>query len=187
MRRILSVWLPYWPILRLRQDPSPDKPAVTVETVRGMRRLAGIGPDAAAQGLSVGQNLADARSLCPGLIAHEADPAADAAALANLAAWCERYTPLAAPDVSATGDHGLWLDIAGCAHLFDGELELAEDLQTRLSRNGLLSRIAIADTPGAAWALSHAPATATIAILSSGQEEDALEPLPIGLLRPRMS
>ena len=39
---------------------------------------------------------------------------ADRAALARLAAWCERYTPLAAADPP----DGLWLDITGCAHLF---------------------------------------------------------------------
>ena len=186
MRRILCVWLPYWPILRLRQDRSPDRPAVSVETIRGVRRLAAIGPDAAAQGLSIGQTLADARSLCPGLIAREADPGADKDALACLAAWCERYTPLAAADAPAHGEtdpYGFWLDIAGCAHRFGGERELGEDLQTRLSRNGLLSRTAIADTPGAAWALAHAATSGVCTILASGQERDALEKLPIGLLR----
>ncbi len=157
---------------------------VTVEAIRGVRRLAAIGPDAAAQGLSVGQNLADARALCPGLIARDTDPEADAAALAGLAAWCERYTPLAAADVAdTTGEYGVWLDITGCAHLFGGEAALARDLQTRLSRNGLLRRIAIAGTPGAAWALSHAATTGTCHILPSGQERDALEKLPISLLR----
>jgi protein ImuB len=184
MRRILSVWLPYWPILRLRRDGSPDKPTVTVETARGVRRLAAIGPDAAAQGLSIGQTLADARTLCPGLLAEETDPAADAEALSSLAAWCERYTPLAAADLpDTTSEHGLWLDITGCAHLFDGEEALAKDLQTRLSRNGLLARCAIAGTPGAAWALSHAVTTGPCTRLPAGQERQALALLPIALLR----
>ena len=211
--------MPYWPILRLRRDAAPDRaadrPRVTVETTGGVRRLAAIGPDAAAQGLRVGQNLADARTLCPGLIARETQPDADAAALIRLAAWCERYTPLAGVDLPLRGsearavfhsngsearaalplhgsearavfhsnEYGLWLDITGCAHRFDGELELAQDLQHRLSRNGLLARCAIADTPGAAWALAHAATTDTCALISSGQERDALEKLPIALLR----
>ena len=191
MRRILSVWLPYWPILRLRQDASPDRPspahgpAVTVETVRGVRRLAAIGPDAAAQGLSIGQPLADARALCPSLIAHETDPGADAEALTRLAAWCERYTPLTAADLpETTSEHGLWLDITGCAHLFDGEEQaLAEDLRTRLTRNGLLARCAIAGTPGAAWALSRAVTTGPCTRLPAGRERHALALLPIALLR----
>ena len=41
MRRILSVWLPHWPITRLsRNTPaSPDRPLVTIETIRGVRHL----------------------------------------------------------------------------------------------------------------------------------------------------
>ena len=33
-RRILSVWLPHWPITRLSRSasPSPDRPLVTIET-----------------------------------------------------------------------------------------------------------------------------------------------------------
>lgn len=182
------MWLPGWPILRLRRKASPDRPAVTVETSHGVRRLAAIGPDAAAQGLHVGQTLADASSLCPGLIASEADPVADAAALAALASWCERYTPLAAADIPAAGgEYGLWLDITGCAHLFGGERELAGDLQTRLARNGLSAHLAIAGTPGAAWALAHAADagayTTACTILAPGQERGALERLPVALLR----
>ena len=176
------MWLPYWPILRLRRDASPDRPTVTVETQGGVRWLATIGPDAAAQGLSIGQTLADARALCPQLIARETDPETDAAALAGLAAWCERYTPLATAD-TGNGQHGLWLDITGCAHLFDGEAALAEDLRTRLARHGLLARLAIAGTSGAAWALSHAATTGACRVLASGQEQGALDPLPVALLR----
>jgi protein ImuB len=179
MPRILSVWLPHWPILRLRLTAAPDRPVVTVETIHGVRRLAAVGPDAAAQGLLPGQTLADARALCPGLIAHDADPEADAAALASLAGWCERYTPLAAADFP----DGLWLDITGCAHLLGGEAALARDLRARLVRNSLACRLAIAGTAGAAWALAHASAGDGCVVLPPGRERDALGGLPVGLLR----
>lgn len=184
------MWLPYWPILRLRQGGLADKVRITVETTRGVRRLAAIGPDAAAEGLSIGQTLADARALCPSLLAEEMDPGGDAEALSNLAAWCERYTPLTAADLpETTREHGLWLDITGCAHLFDdgeqaaGEIALAEDLRTRFTRNGLLARCAIAGTPGAAWALSRAMTTGPCTPLPAGREQQALALLPIALLR----
>ena len=39
MRRILSVWLPHWPITRLNHgaSASPDRPLVTIEAIRGVR------------------------------------------------------------------------------------------------------------------------------------------------------
>src|SRR6201997_1772932 len=106
MRRILSVWLPHWPITRLTRNAaaSPDRPLVTIETIRGVRHLVAVGVAGEAQGLRPGQTLPDARAVCPGLCPAEADPMADEAALARLAVWCERYTPMAAPDPP----DGLW-------------------------------------------------------------------------------
>ncbi|MCW3476567.1 Y-family DNA polymerase [Limobrevibacterium gyesilva] len=183
MRRILSVWLPSWPTLRLRRQSAPaapDKPLATVETQHGQRRLAAVCPRAAAMGLRVDMALAEARAICPELTVVEADPEADRAALAALAAWCERYTPLAAPDPP----DGLFLDIAGCAHLFGTEAALAEDLSLRLQRNGLAHRIAVAGTAGAAWALARsATAGAPCTVLPAGAERQALAMLPVALLR----
>ena len=99
------------------------------------------------------------------------DPEADRAALAALAAWCERYSPLAAADPP----DGLFIDITGCAHLFGDEVALAADLAARLERNALTCRIAVAGTPGAAWALARsATARETCTILPPGAEKKAL-------------
>ncbi len=111
-------------------------------------RLVAVDRRAAAEGLHPGQTLADARALVPYLRAAEAEPVADARALAQLADWCTRYTPWAAVD----GAQELCLDISGCAHLFGGEANLLADLRQRLSRFGVGSRAAVADTPAAAWA-----------------------------------
>ena len=57
------------------------------------------------------------------------------------------------------------------------------DLSLRLEKNfGLPARLAVADTPGMAWALArfaHAPSP----VLPSGQEAQALAPLPVEALR----
>ena len=134
-RRILSVWLPHWPITRLSRSvsTSPDRPLVTTEAVRGVRTLVAVGEAGEAQGLRPGQSLTDARAVCPGLIAVDADTVADEAALARLAGWCERYTPMAAPDAS----DGLWLDITGCTAAFATEPDLMQDLADRLERNAI--------------------------------------------------
>ena len=184
MRRLLSVWLPCWATLRLRrrhagapEDPLAT-PLATVTTVRGVRRLVAVDPLAEAAGLAPEMPLAQARAICPGLDLAEADPAAEAAGLAALAAWCTRYTPLAAADPP----EGLVLDITGCAHLFGGEAALAADLRMRLARVGLAAQVAIAGSAAAAWALARAAATPLI-VLPPGEERAALAPLPTALLR----
>jgi protein ImuB len=83
----------------------------------------------------------------------------------------------------ANGADGFFLDIAGAAHLFGGEEKLLADLATKLQKNfGLPARLAVADTPGAAWALSRFHKTSAC-VLPSGQEAAAMAPLPIAALR----
>ncbi|PWC36786.1 DNA polymerase [Azospirillum sp. TSO22-1] len=115
-------------------------------------RLIVIATNRAAEraGVLPGVTLADARAVEPGLTSFDADPAADAALLDRLAGWALRWTPWTAAD----GD-GLMLDVTGCAHLFGGESELARDVVERLGRAGFELRVAIADTPAAAWAVAR--------------------------------
>jgi len=172
------VWLPHWPITRLSRGTcvSPDRPLVTVEAVRGVRHLVAVGEAGEAHGLSPGQTLTAARAICPELVAVDADAPADEAALARLATWCERYTPMAAPAPPG----GLWLDITGCAAVFGGETELVGDLVRRLAWNAIPSRVAVASTPGASWALAYAGEAQTIL---PGEEHAALADLPVTCLR----
>ena len=113
---------------------------------------------------------------------HAADPVADNAALERLALWATRYTPAVSPWDQENGADGFFLDVAGAAHLFGGEERLLADLFHRLNRFGLPARLAIADTPGMAWALSRCHADLPM-VLPSGQETAALAPLPIEALR----
>jgi len=132
---------------------------------------------AAAEGLSPGLTLADARALLPQLAVADADPPADAAALAMLADWCGRYTPWAATD----GEDGLRLDITGSAHLFGGEAAMLAEILRRFTGFGITARGAIADTPAAAWAWArHGDAAAPI--LPAGQHRALLAPLPVAAL-----
>ncbi len=134
-------------------------------------------------GLATGDLLADARAKAGFLQVRDADPAADDAALRRLALWATRYTPTASPWNEENGADGFFLDITGAAHLFGGEEKLLADLASRLRKNfGLSARLAVADTPGAAWALSRFHKTPAF-VLPSGQEAAALAPLPIAALR----
>ena len=166
MSRIVSVWLPRWPILRFlaaqakqasANHPSaapvdPHEPFVLAVTGSGGPRIAALNEAAEAAGLSLGETLADARAKAGRLQTRAVDTAADDAALRRLALWATRYTPTASP----WGEDGLFLDIEGAAHLFGGEEKLLADLSFRLEKNfGLPARLAVADTPGMAWALTR--------------------------------
>src|SRR5437764_12008103 len=136
MRRVMYVFLPSWPIERLRRSgekrtgstpnpgtaaPAAAPPFATVIATGGRRLLAAINPAAAAAGLAPGMPLADALSFLPGLVTAPADPAADSAALTRLAEWCGRYSPWTAPD----NDNGIKIEITGSSHLWGGEVALA--------------------------------------------------------------
>jgi len=127
--------------------------------------------------------LADARAKAGFLQVRAVDAAADDAALRRLALWATRYTPTASQWTEENGADGFFLDIEGAAHLFGGEERLLADLSSRLEKNfGLPARLAVADTPGAAWALARFH-PAPLKILPSGREAEALAPLPIEALR----
>ncbi len=187
-RRILALWLPSLPTDRVHRQGGVEggRPLVTVTGDRGRRIVTGVDDAAAAAGLFPGMPLADARALEPGMQAVPADPEADSRALRDLACWCGRYTPWAAPH----GGDGILLDITGCAHLFGGEADLARDLSARLGRLGFLSRLAVADTAGAAWAIARVGSghgwrggALEAAVITPGRSREAIAPLPVAGLR----
>jgi protein ImuB len=210
MKRVVSLWLPHWATDRLkiasrRAETVPvhrearlgkarlneprlawaseeSRPLVTVTAANGRALLAAIDENASAAGLMPGMVLADARALVPDLAVRPSHPEKDAAALAQLADWCARFSPWVAVD----GADGLFLDITGCAHLFGGEARMIEDLAQRLGQFGYRLRIAIADTPGAAWAAARFATLAhnsDFVILPSGGMREAIAGLPVAALR----
>jgi protein ImuB len=189
--RIVSVWLDRWPIRRFlaaqERTPSsapvdPQRPFVLAVEASGGPRVAALNEAAEAEGVALSEGVADARAKARGLQVRDLDPTADAAALARLALWATRYSPSAAPWGPGEGADGLFLEVAGAAHLFGGEAALLGDLRRRLADFGLPARAALAGTPGAAWALAHFGEKAAT-LVPPGQEEAALRPLPIEALR----
>ena len=187
MKRIVSLWLPSWATDRLHRKPDcpADRPVVTIEELAGRLLIQAADALGPGQGIRPGFALADARALRPDLAVFPADPTGDAAALARLADWCSRYTPLVAldgGDLGCAAIGGLWLDITGCAHLFGGEKALMSDLRHRLAGFGHDSRIAVADSPGAAWAAARFR-EAGQTVIEPGAARESLAPLPVAALR----
>jgi protein ImuB len=189
MPRIVSVWLPQWPVHRWlaaeRHKPSrtpidPRAPFVLADGTDAPRIVA-LNPAAQASGLVVGETLADARARIGALQVRLAEPAADAKALMRLAQWATRYTPSVALFEAESGADGFFLDVTGATHLLGGEDKLLADLAHRLAAFGLPARLGLAETAGTAWAVSHHARSAVI--VPAGAEKDALAPLPIEGLR----
>jgi protein ImuB len=153
-----------------------DTPLVVTEPVKGALRLAAVNDAADGLGLKPGMALADARAMYPRIAVADADPEADRRLLVAIADWCDRYTPL----VGLDPPDGLFLDIAGCAHLFGGEETLRRDLVARLHAQGFQARAAVADTVGCAWAVARYGAELRV---PSEQTREALLPLPLAALR----
>ncbi len=190
-RRIVAVFLPHWPVERFyraagRAGRPLDRaaPLALATAAQGGQRITGRNRAAAEAGIAVGQLVADAMALSPGLAVQPADAAGDAAALKTLADWCGRYTPWTAPDPHGRGDEpdGLLMEVTGCDHLFGGEKALLDDLVHRFRGFGFSARAAAAATPGAAWALARF-GERRISVLPTGEEEPALRSLPVAALR----
>jgi len=152
-KRFVTIWFRYlktdWFTLRhasLRNIPfvlaSPDHGRMIVVAAN---RLAEV------QGVNTGMVVADARAMIPTLQVLDDKPTLSNKLLNGLAEWCIRYTPL----VGIDPPDGLVLDATGCAHLWGGEKFYLKEIATRLENLGYNICIAMADTIGTAWAVTH--------------------------------
>lgn len=130
-------------------------------------------------GVVSGARVVDMRAICPTLRVDYADPQGDRAALDRLALWARRWCPWTAADGTGEGEGGgLILDTTGSDHLWGGEAAMLEDIEGRLSSLGLSSRLALAPTWGAAWALAR---FGPVRAIWQGPQD--LAPLPVAGLR----
>jgi len=186
-RRILSLWLPRLPIDRIRrklacngsrEDNASDhnrEPSIVVIKENNALQIYALDDAAARLGLEIGLPLANARAICPDLKVYDADPAADAQTLDDIADWCDRFTPLVALD----SPHGIYLDITGCVHLFGGEAAMLRLVCGLLTAQGFVVSAAIASNPVCARTLNrHVHGR----IVRDGEEADAVSPLPVASL-----
>lgn len=146
----------------------------------GRRRvIVALNPAARHAGLKPAMPITKAQALVDGLIVHDHAADADRAALDRLAHWAYRHvSPIVAPDYP----DGLVIDTTGADHLHGGEEPLAHGIVRRLAAMGVESRIAIADSWGAAHALARFRANPVLLVPAS--ESDAMvERLPVAALR----
>jgi len=121
--------------------------------------------------------LADAMSLVPALTTAKADTQGDHAALERLADWCCRYSPWVALD----GNDGLIMEVSGVPHLFGGEDVMLDQMRIAFRRMEVSVRMAIAESPAAAWAWARYGAGG--ALPGRPQSFEHLAALPVDALR----
>jgi len=192
-------------------------PLVLIRTSGNRQQVVASSQEATAGGIRVGMTLAQARALCADVQAVEHDPSRQAKALEAMGRWMKQYTPVVAlpreagatrhdvesnRSVGAPGEYYLFLDLTGCDRYFGGIKPIVDRVASALRRLRYHAKLAVAPTPGAAWALSlcgpahtivtHADrcesAGATYArpldtCASGSQLLDVLLPLPVYALR----
>lgn len=195
MARMVCVWLPNWPLQRLRHErPELRNRSVVLFASDGNRgpRVAAWARGEAQQcngaALRIGMPLAEAEAMFAGHSSSTAhieahDPAADLAGLRELARTCNDFSPLVGIEQSESPEC-LLLDVTGCEHLFGGEQNLVDALAEHLRQRGFQVRAALAPTIGAAWAAARCLAKPyQQTVLSDAGLDDALALLPVTALR----
>jgi protein ImuB len=153
-------------------------PVATISPQGSTIRIVRVNNAAQQARIKPGQTLTEAKAVVPELVTYDDDPSADRRQLEALALWAQCLSPT----VHLEGDETLLLDVSGCDRLFRGEQNLLQQAIQGLAKQGFTCRAAIADTPGAAWAIAHAhPDSAVVA--EPGISVTYLSHLPTWALR----
>ncbi len=132
-----------------------------------------------------------------GLEVVEANPGRDREMLAEQCEWAWRFTPrVALPPLGSRGrssqsdprarPESLLANITGCGHLFGDDHGLAVAMREDWLERGYRVRIAVAGSPGAAWAIAHAAHWTgqpdDPLVVTPGRDEQWLRRLPVEAL-----
>ncbi|WP_428938042.1 Y-family DNA polymerase [Fontivita pretiosa] len=178
---------------------NPPGPLVLVRTIAGRQQVVAVSGEARDFGIRVGMTLAQARALCAHLAHAEHDPHRDAAALEALGRWMMRFSPVVAiepgnenrrqKDEKQSKTHPssfllhpcIFLDLSGCERVFGGLENILRQISDAMRCFNIGARLAVAPTPGAAWALAFAGHSTPSS--APGSLPSVLAPLPPIALR----
>lgn len=179
MRRYVAIWFRHLLTDRvlLRRQELSQQAFVLAAKQRGRMVVMATSPVAQQNGIEAGMVLADARAILPEVQVLDYEYGQAETLLSALAEWAIRYSPL----VSVDRPDGLLLDASGCAHLWGSEAAYLKDIASRLKTSGYNVRTAMADTLGAAWAVSRF--SRAYPIIDPASQLDAISSLPPQALR----
>jgi protein ImuB len=150
-----------------RSEPWAVTDGTHVAICNGQARESGIRP---------GTSLATACALAPALNHRQRDPAAEAAALEQVAAWALQFTPA----VTLQPPRGLLLEVEGSLRLLGGIGRILDAIKRGTADMGYTVSAACAPTATAAWLLARGGTERVFA----GQRaiREAISPLPVRVL-----
>jgi protein ImuB len=183
---------------------------VLIRTIATQQIVVAVNESAQSRCIKPGMTLAQAKAIDADLFHDEHDPSRDAKALEALARWMMRFSPVVSLPLPLreragvrgklfpTGDtatqitptplpqgereQGILLDITGCDRVFKGLPSLIAQLRAGMKRLKIACALAVAPTPGAAWALSFSRKHQD-QIISQDHLASTLHPLPPMTLR----
>ena len=178
-KRFVTIWFRYlrtdW--FTIRQPRLHQLAFVLASPDHGRMVITAVNPIAHEQGIDAGIVLADARAIIPSLYFFDDKPELSVKILKSIAEWCIRFSPAVAIDPP----DGLIMDVSGCTHLWGGEKPYLSAIIKRLKDFGYHVRASMADTIGAAWAISRFGEDGSI--IDPGAQTTALLKLPPAALR----
>lgn len=152
-KRFLIIWFRYlktdW--FTRRNPDLKNKPFVLAAPDHGRMIITETNHLGERKDLFPSMVVADARAIVPSLHILDDRPELSNKLLQNIAEWCIRYSPI----VSISLPDCIIIDTTGCSHLWGGEEKYLENIASRLNTLGYHIRSAIANTIGAAWAITH--------------------------------
>lgn len=160
----------------LHQPGAREIPFVVTRPSQGGPVILAANALAEIQGIFAGMSLTDARALLPSLQCFSEKPGLSEKLLRKMAEWCIRFSPTVAIDLP----DGLLIDASGCTHLWGGDSYYLTAIAQRFKARGYTARVGIADTVGAAWAITR---FGHQLMIHPQQQLEALLPLPPDALR----
>ena len=174
-KRILCLWFPSWSLQRVLVERSALRGQAVVLYANQPRRGQRVVCCSAAaddMGIRVGMSLAEASTLqqqrslsqkqqtspsagaVDSLHFEEQDVGADLQQMEQLAGISQRYSPVVGLEAAAQPSC-LLMDVTRSAPRLGGEVTLVQAIAADFEQLGYVVRIGVAETVGAAWAVSH--------------------------------
>jgi len=178
-KRFISIWFPHlatdW--FSIKQPELSDTAFVISSISHGRSVIVASNEIAQEHGIVNGMALADARVIFPSLKVADDKPGLKEKLLSKIAEWCIRFSPF----VSIDPPDGIIIDATGCSNLWGGDDQYLSTISKKLKKCGYTTRIAIADSIGAAWGIARFSNNSLI--IQHGQHVNALLDLPPHALR----
>ncbi len=178
-KRFVSIWFRYLAtdLVTVRHSEYKRKPIVLKTASHGRMIIAEANAVAEKSGIHNGMVLADARAIEPGVLVKDDNQALTYILLKRIADYCLRFTP----SVTIEPPASLILEATGCTHLWGGEKAYLYDIANRFKQKGFYVQAGLADTIGAAWAVTRYSMPFTI--VEEGKQAIDIKDLPPAALR----